>query len=166
MSGFRFEGSVAEFDFHSIGERTNTTYMGVFKVKTILSPLDLLKADRLYRELIGSVNPHMASSKAQDYAFALSQLKVRMLESPDFYKNKELDGAHLDSNVLIEIINLAIEAEAEYKEQIEEKLKQMQETMAKRIKNKEIKKEDEVEVEPGTEIEEDIPEVDLGDDDD
>jgi len=163
MSEIRFDGSVAEFDYHGVGERTNTTYMGVFRVKTILSPMDMLKADRMYRELIGSVNPHMASKESQNFAFALSQLKIRIIESPDFYKNKELDGSHLDSNILIDIINKAIDAEDEYKKQIDDRLKKMQELLTKRIKNNEIEREENIDTEPGTDVE-DIPEIDLGDD--
>lgn len=163
MSDFRFDGSVAEFDYHGVGDRTNTTYMGVFRVKTIVSPMDMIRADRLYRELIGSINPHMASKETQNFAFALSQLKVRILEAPDFYKNNDLDGSHLDSNVLIDIINKAIDAEEDYKKQIDNKLKEMQELLSRRIRNNEIKKEEEIDIEPGTE---DIPELDLEEDED
>ena len=163
MSDFRFDGSVAEFDYHGVGDRTNTTYMGVFRVKTIVSPMDMIRADRLYRELIGSVNPHMASKETQNFAFALSQLKVRILEAPDFYKNSDLDGSHLDSNILIDIINKSIDAEEEYKKQIDNKLKEMQELLSKRIRNNEIKKEEEIDIEPGTE---DLPEIDLDEDED
>jgi len=158
MSDFRFDGSVAEFDYHGVGDKTNSTYMDTFRVKTIISPMDLIKADRLYRELIGSVNPHMASSDTQNFAFALSQLKIRLLDPiPEFFKNKELDGSHLDANVLIDIINLAIDAEEAYQKQAQDRLKAMQDMLAKRIKNNEIEKEEEIDIEPGT----DIPEIDL-----
>lgn len=159
MSEFRFEGSKAYFDYQGVGSKTNETYLGEFCVKTILSPLDYLKVDRLYRELLGSVNPHLASKEAQNYAFALSQLRQRIVEAPAFFKNKELDGGHLDSNVLVDIINKAIDAEEEYKKQQDAKIKQMQEILTKRIKNKEIKKEEEIETLEGTE--EEVPEIDL-----
>jgi hypothetical protein len=159
MSDFRFNGSIAEFDFQGIGEKSNTSFMGTFKVKCVISPIDYLKADRLYRELIGPVNPHLASKDAQNYAFALSQLKFRMIESPDFFKNKEIDGGHLDQNILIDLINLAVDAEHEFKKIQNENVKKLQDMLANRIKNKEIVKEEESE-EP---IEEDkeIPEIDL-----
>ena len=159
MSDFRFEGSKAFFDFSSVGDRTNTTYMGEFCVKCVLSPIDSLKADRLYRELIGSINPHLASQDAKNFAFALSQLKQRVLESPDFFKNREIDGGHLDSNVLIGIVNQAIEAEEEYKNLQDEKTKKIQEMLAKRIRNKDI--EPEPDSEEAITDEEDIPEIDL-----
>lgn len=159
MSEFRFNGSLAEFDFHGIGEESNTTYMGTFSVKCIISPIDHLKADRLYRELIGSTNPHLASKKAQNYAFALSQLKYRIAEAPDFFKNKEIDGGHLDSNILIELINLCVDAEEEFKTHQDDKVKSLQDMLASRIKNKQIVKEEEAE-DPIEESEE-VPEIDL-----
>lgn len=162
MSDFRFEGSVAEFDFQGLGEKSNNSFLGTFKVKCVISPMDHLKADRLYRELIGAINPHLASKDAQNYAFALSQLKIRVIESPDFFKNKELDGSHLDSNVLIDLINKAIDAEEAFQEESNNRLKKMQELLANRIKKGQIKKEEEIEKEPGTELDdEDLPEIDL-----
>lgn len=162
MSDYRFEGSKAFFDYQNIGDRTNTTFLGEFCVKCIMSPLDHLKADRLYRELIGPVNPHLASKEAKNYAFALSQLKQRVLEAPDFFKNSEMDGGHLDSNVLIDIINEAIEAEEAYQDQQDEKTKKIQELLAKRIKNNEIEPEPESEEAiTDEEGEEEVPTIDL-----
>lgn len=168
MSEFRFEGSVAEFDYQGVGDNSNQTYMGSFKAKCVVTPMDHIKADRLYRELIGSVNPHLASKETQNFAFALSQLKVRLISMPDFFKNRELDGSHLDSNILIDIVNKTIDAQEEYKDELDERLQNMQKMLAKRIKSKEIDKEEDIEKEPGTEVdgddfdENDLPEVTLG----
>ena len=168
MSEFRFDGSVAEFDYQGIGSASNQTFMGSFRAKCVISPMDHIKADRLYRELLGQVNPHLASKETQNYAFALSQLKVRVLEMPDFFKNRELDGSHLDSNILIDIVNKCIDAQEEYKEELDTRLKTMQDMLAKRIKNRDIEKEEDIEKEPGTDVddddfdEDDLPEVTLG----
>jgi len=160
MSDYRFEGSKAYFDYSGLGDKTKTTLMGEFCVKCVTSPIDMLKADRLYRELIGPTNPHLASQDAKNYAFALSQLKQRVLESPDFFKNSEIDGGHLDSNVLIDIINMAIGAEEEYKENQDKRVKEIQERLANNIRNKNIEPEPEAE-EAITDEEENIPEIDL-----
>ena len=163
MSKFRFEGSKAYFDYSGLGKDTNESYMGEFCVKTIISPLDSIKIDRLYRELLGSINPHLASDATQNYAFALSQLKYRVLEMPEFFKNKELDGGHLDASVLVEIINLAIEAEEEYKNEQEKKIQQIQAMLASKIKKKEIVKQEEEEIHEISNPSdlENIPEIDL-----
>lgn len=162
MTEFRFEGSKAFFDYQGVGNKTNSTFMGEFCVKCVLSPLDYLRADRLYRELLGSTSPHLASKDAQNYSFALSQLKYRVIESPPFFKNKELDGGHLDANVLVDLINLTIDAEAEYKRRQDAKIKEMQDILAKRIKNKDIEKEEERHEDDDNVVpDEELPEVDL-----
>jgi hypothetical protein len=161
MTEFRFEGSKATFDFSSMGLVTNESFSGEFAVKCAISPIDHLKSDRLYRELIGEVNPHLASQEAQNYAFALSQLKQRVIESPHFFKNKEIDGGHLDSNVLVEIVNIAIEAEAKYREQQNERMEKVQETLTKRIQDGQIKKEEEVNEEEIVSHEETVTEINL-----
>ena len=141
---YRFNGSQAEFDINEIGERSKTTFMGTFKVKCVLSPLDMLKMVRLYRDLIVTTNPHLASQTIENIAFALSQLKFRVVESPEFWKNTEIDGGHVDQNVVIEIINLAINAEEEFNKREDERVKQLQERLTRAIKNKEIEKEPEL----------------------
>lgn len=163
MSEFRFEGSKVYFDYAGVGEKNNETLMGEFCVKCTLSPIDHINADRLYRELIGSTNPHLAEQSAKNYAFALSQLQYRLLKSAPFFKNADgIDGGHLPSNILIDIINLAIEAEEEYGKQQDKKVEEMQKMLADRIKNKQIKPEEEAE-DPIEADEEEIPEIDLGD---
>lgn len=142
---YRFEGSHASFDVNEIGSRSKNTYMGTFKVKCILSPLDLVKIDRTYREMIGDINPHLASQNVENVVFALSQLKYRVVEFPDFWKNVEINGGHVDENVLIEIINLAIGAEDEYIKKEDQRIKELQERLTRSIKNKEIQKEPEME---------------------
>lgn len=145
MSVFNFNGSFATFDYAGTGNKTKTHYMGTFKVKCLLSPLDKIKIDRTYRELVGSTNPHMASKTATDYIFALSQLKYRVIESPDFFKNKEFDGGHLDGNVLAEIINLCIDAEAEYEEMQNEKVEMLNNRLAESVKKGKLVKKEEFE---------------------
>lgn len=153
---YRFEGSIASFDINEIGNRSKNTFMGTFKVKCVISPLDMVKIDRLYRELIGTVNPHMASQSIENIAFALSQMKYRAVEIPDFWKNNEIDGGHVDENVLIEVINLAIGAEDEYMKKEDERIKQVQERLTRAIRNKDIEKEPEVE-----NVDEEYEEVDV-----
>lgn len=152
---FVFDGSLASFGYSNISS-VGESYMGNFKVKTMLSPMDFIKADRLYRELIGSTTPHLATETTKSYCFALSQLKVRIVESPDFFKNQELDGSNLPGDVLIEILNKAIEAEAKYKKDVENRMRQMQENLTKKIKNKEIQLKDE---DDSIDLENDLPEI-------
>jgi hypothetical protein len=160
MEKFRIDGFNVVFDYSNIGVKTNQTYMGTFCVKGRMSPLDIIKADRLHRELLGNINPHLATREAQDYAFALSQLNFRITgEIPEFFKCQELNGGHLDNEVLIELINLAIEAEDFYQKHQVEKIQKMQEQLTKQIKNNKIKPKNSENEESESE---EIPEIDLG----
>ena len=104
----------------------------------------------------------MASQEAKNYAFALSQLKQRVLESAPFFKHAELDGGHLDDNILIELINIAIEAQEEYQKNQDQKIKDIQKMLTERIKNNEIEREEAPdEAIEGSVSEEEIPTIDL-----
>jgi len=142
---FEFNGSTATYHYSGTGEKDMTTIMGEFKFKCVITPIDSIKIDRLYRELIGNVNPHLASENAKNMAFALSQLKHRVVESPDFFKNKELNGGHLDPTVLVDIVNASIEAEAEFIKNQKEKLKELQSRLSGAVRGGTLKKEDEFE---------------------
>jgi len=137
--------SEAKFDVNIIGERTNSTYMGNFRVKCILSPLEEIKADRMYRELVG-VNPHLASEHVSQMAYALSQLNFRVLESPPFWNQGEIPGGHIeDKNVILDIFDKTVEAQVTYIEQKGNELVEKQKRLAEMIKSKVIEKEPELE---------------------
>lgn len=139
------DDGTASFSINLIGNINRQTYMGNFKVKCILSPLEFIKSDKLYRELLGndSANAH---SKARANAFALAQLQYRVIESPPFWENREIGGGHVeDDNVLSEVIELAIQAEEKYRNSKIEESKRLQEILSNKIKKKEIEKEPEIE---------------------
>lgn len=96
------------------GEISGESYMGTFTVKGSLSPLDTIKSDRRYRELMGK-DIQYATDHASQLAFSLAQLNQRIVESPDWWKNDEINGGHLDENVIMEIFSKAIECEKEYR---------------------------------------------------
>ena len=137
------EGSQATFEIAVQDNVTMTSYMGPFKVKCFLTPLETIRADRIYRELIGPVNSVMAADQARTYAFAISQLAVRVINSPDFFKNPEqpdLAGGHLPESVLIKILDMAIDAESEFRDQQKKKFEETQKRLVKKYKSNKIKK--------------------------
>lgn len=135
------DGSQATFEVAIKDDLTFETYIGTFRVKCFLSPIDMIKADRLYRELIGAVSPMMASNAVQSMTFAISQLSVRVLEAPDFFRLKsELPGGHLTDNVLSEILGLAIEAEDLYRKQQKDKFDAIQKRLQTKFEKGTIKK--------------------------
>ena len=103
------ENGTAVFSINIVGNVERQTYLGTFKVKCVLSPYDFIKADRLYRELLGGTTPEVVHAHARSCAFAFSQLKFRIIECPPFWENPELGGSHLkDDNVIIILIYMNI----------------------------------------------------------
>lgn len=139
------QGSEAEFTVSVVGKQSGETFQGTFKVKCFLTPLDVIKADRLYRELLGNITPHLATTEAQNMCFALSQLKYRVVKSPSGWKNEEIDGGHLDMNIVIDVLNNAIKAQEMYQSKSKERLKKLQKQLTKDIKDEKIKPEEELE---------------------
>lgn len=140
----KLDGSLGEFHISEVGKNSGETFTGDFTVRCFLNPLEVLKADRLYRELMGAINPHLASSEAQNFSFALSQLKFRIVKSPSGWKNSEIDGGHLDDNVVIAVLNKAIAAQILYKERSVERMKGLQNKLTEQIKDETIKPEEEI----------------------
>jgi len=138
------EGTTATFDIAiQDDELTMETYMGNFKVKCFLHPLEIIRADRIYRELIGPINSMMAGDTAQNYAFAISQLSVRLIDYPDFFKNPnapDLLGSHMPEKVLIGVLNNSIDAETEFRAQQKKTFENTQKRLLAKYKQKKIKK--------------------------
>lgn len=162
----RVEDGYGIFDVNIIGKSTNQTYMGTFKVKCLLSPMEQIKADKLYRDLLGT-NAHLASNHVASLTYAASQLHLRVVEAPPFWEGSDIGGAHIkDENVILEVLENALESQVMFVEEKQEELKKRQEIMANLIRNKKITPEDDPDSEPVSSIkskaEEQEEEVDLG----
>jgi len=131
-----FSGT-ASFSVSIDASSNKQTYNGLFKVKCILSPLEYINSDSLYRELLGKTNPQMASEYVSNLCYALSQLKYRMIESPTWFKTDSvsLDGSDIDDKILMHILDLAVGAENEYRTKIEEKYSVAKEEVKKAVEN-------------------------------
>lgn len=149
------DDTTADFDINEIGDKTNQSYMGHFKVKCLLSPMEEIAADKTYRELLG-MNSHLAQEHIRQQAFALAQLDQRLIEFPPFWENTSLGGGHIqDRNIILHVLDRAIEAQEEFCKKKRDELRKKQEELTNLIKNKKIEKEPEVEVP------EEAPEIDL-----
>jgi hypothetical protein len=135
------EEGTAVFHINETGNVTRQTYMGTFKVHCILSPLDFVEADKMYREMLGATNPADAHEHARSIAFALSQLKYRIIEEAPFWENRRLGGSHIkDDNIIITILNNAIEAEEKFREAKVKEAEEIQQRLQKAIEDKDIEK--------------------------
>jgi hypothetical protein len=116
MSDIIFEDTEAIFTIKTTGDSTGESFSGKFRVRTLLSPLNHIKADKLMRQLLGE-HSIVADELSRQYAFMLSQLQFRIISSPLWWKsNLEVEGGHIqDKNVLIEILNKSLEAEELYR---------------------------------------------------
>lgn len=94
-------------------------YTGTFQFRCVLDPLRSLQAGREYRELLGR-NAVLASEEDSDLAFALTQLKHRVLKAPPFWssttQDAEFAGNLPDLNIIAIVLDAAIRAENLYKQ--------------------------------------------------
>lgn len=105
------------FSVNIVGEESGNTYTGTFKVKTLISRRDAFAADEKRRLVIGS-NPMNALSVLDAEAFMIGQLMVRVLESPQWWKDSSGGLDMDDGNVTSEIFNCAIKAEQNRKDKL------------------------------------------------
>jgi hypothetical protein len=136
----RIEDFKAYYSYSGVGKSSGQTYMGDFIFKVGLNPLEVIESDRYYRELLGG-NPLVATSAAQEMAFALAQLKYRVIKAPAWWSEVfDSQSNFFDYGILIEVLNKAIEAERQFQDETQERLNQAQERISKMIRSK--KKED------------------------
>lgn len=116
----------ATFFVDIVAAADKSTYKGQFKVKCILSPLEYINSDSTYRELLGKTNPQFASDYVSQLAYALSQLKYRIIDSPSWYRNESsgIHGSSVDDKILLHVFEKTIECEEKYREGMEKRYKE------------------------------------------
>lgn len=116
-------GSQASWELSTDGD-INGTYRGTFIFKCFLNPTEKIKAGREYRDILGS-NPTFASEHETLLAYALTQLKYRIIKAPPFWsstlQNSSFEGDIPDENILTIVLDAAITAELKYKEEMKKK---------------------------------------------
>jgi hypothetical protein len=123
------------------------TYLGVFRFRTFLTPAQLLEADRDFRELLGP-NAQFAATNAENIAYALAQLKQRIIESPPFWRetSSRFGGSSVkDLDCLDLVLEAAVASEIKYRKLLairhEEALKKLQAVVEKRKEQDKINEE-------------------------
>lgn len=99
------------------------TYVGAFRFKCYLNPLDRIAADREYREILGP-NPTFASEHESFLAYALTQLKYRIITAPPFWASENparLSGNIADENIISAVLDAALVSEIKYKSILKKK---------------------------------------------
>lgn len=113
------EGSTATWEIKTDGA-INGTYIGTFRFRCYLTPTQQIAANREMREVLGA-NPTMAPDHESFLAYALTQLKYRIISSPPFWMSAvggNLQGDLPDENVISTVLDAALGAEIKYKKQL------------------------------------------------
>lgn len=122
-SDITVEGQIATWLMPATQGDVGGTYTGTFQFRCLLDPLRSLQAGREYRELLGK-HAVLVSEADADLAFALTQLKHRVLKSPPFWssttQDAEFAGNLPDLNIIALALDAAIRAENLYKEKMAE----------------------------------------------
>jgi hypothetical protein len=116
------EGNTATWDMRLEGD-INGMYAGAFRFKCYLSPLQQIAANREFREIMGP-NPTFASEHESFLAYALTQLKYRIISAPPFWASQNpatLSGDLADENIISAVLDAALGAEIKYKSQLKKK---------------------------------------------
>lgn len=117
----KFDGSTATWQLTETGA-INGTYIGTFKFRCFLTPLQRIAANREYRELLGP-SASIATDTESFLAFALTQLRYRIIEAPPFWMSEpdeksgvvQMPGNLPDENIIASVLDAAIRAEQDYK---------------------------------------------------
>jgi hypothetical protein len=112
------EGTTASWSIHMEGD-VSGTFNGTFRFKCFLTPTERIAANREMRALLGE-HPMLVPEHESFLAYALTQLKYRIITAPPFWKSGESGwaGDLPDSNVISEVLNAAVEAEVKYKDEL------------------------------------------------
>ena len=129
-----FYMGTATFFVKKEGAANKTSYSGMFKVKCVMSPMEYINSDSLYRKLLGESNPQYASDLAGRMAYAIAQLKYRIMDCPDWFKSDNgMYGSNSEDNVLLYVFDKCVEAEMLYREGMEKRAKEAKKEAVKTI---------------------------------
>lgn len=126
-SDIQITNGVATWDMRLEGSVLGT-YTGTFKFRCFLSPLQKIAAGREQRALLGESRTWIETPSYEHEAFlayALTQLKYRIISSPPFWTtsgvNKSHEGDIPDEEIIGKILDAAINAELKYMKELKDK---------------------------------------------
>jgi hypothetical protein len=131
---FIFDGSLALVLVTVTDGRTQMEQKGYFKFQCLLEPMQVIGQDALYRDLIGP-RPHEADRFAARLAFALAQLKFRVVEGPEWWRKGKDDlwGTKCDFQVIQGVLDLSVEAEEIYLKRLSDSAEEARNAIGKKI---------------------------------
>lgn len=122
------EAGDAPFSLHEVGETSDQTYTGEFRAKKWLSHRDQLLKDQVRRELLGGASG-VATERALTTAMILSELRVRLTASPDWWKTSNSGLDLVDDNVIGRVYDEAVKVEQDAVDAKKKKAEKIQEQL-------------------------------------
>lgn len=124
------------------------TYQGLFKFRSVLSPIQLIEADRDYRDLLGK-NSEFAATHVENLAYTITQLAQRVIKAPPFWSDgsSRYPGSQIrDIEVIQAVYEASIVAETKFRAQLKEKHKESIDRLKKTIEAQEQSEKDDAEL--------------------
>lgn len=121
------------------GSTTKEKWTGKFKAKNSLSLRDQLTRDKVRRDLLGTLGGD-PDDNASTIAFMVSELTVRIIESPTWWKEMG-NGLDLkDENVMVEVFKQVMQLEKDLRDemakQTEEAEKDLKDVKEQKVEDK------------------------------
>ena len=146
MREITLNGSTGTYFLDMVG-KIGGRYVGKFIMRCYLTPIERIACDREFRDLIGKIQTGV-DPNVEYLAFALTQLKYRIVSYPPFWDNGDTPipgGQIADREIIEDLLGAANDAETKYSESLIEKheqsLKQMSKQLQKDKKDQKINKE-------------------------
>ncbi len=118
-----------QFTISVVGDVSGEKFFGIFKAKKCLTHRDRLNQDRVRRELLGTLNPDGASVGAHSIAEAISQITVRLTDSPPWWQGSSNGIDLVDGNVITEIYTSVIKIENDQIEAVKKAAQEAEKTL-------------------------------------
>lgn len=124
-SDIALDGEISTWNLDAQG-LIKGTYRGIFKFKCYLDPIEQISCNREYRALLGD-NPSFVPEHENFLAYALTQLKYRIIEAPPFWTATAQNGHNWagnvpDENILSRVLDAAVRSEEKFKLGLKDRL--------------------------------------------
>ncbi len=129
---FELSNEQIVFKASEAGDATGEWFEGVFEVRKVLTPAQKSVADFERRAFLGNpTNGEDIDKEVAELAFAVGQLKVRVVKGPKWFNDSNSLKNFLDQNVLIELTRQVLEVELKFKQDLRDKAQKAKETLSK-----------------------------------
>lgn len=106
----------------SVGEKTQSRFMGQFKIKRILTHADMFQLERVYAQLLPSREREINEDQRLKAA-AIAELSVRVVEGPPWWEGSKFGQLMVDAQPLYDLAMLCSEEEKRWSKQLEDAAK-------------------------------------------